>query len=166
MKILSTTLMAFVASASLFCQVSYAYTVPDPASSRLIFEEKQLVADRKPPTEILIRTYRKDDGKLFRVYSVRGRVFRYDIDENGAAPYEYRLLDNDGDGEFETKEKLVGEIVMKDKDQKYYIDLGPEPGKEYKYSYEKEAGEVSEHEKEQILMGYSIYIPAWVLVRF
>ncbi len=166
MKAVSTTLMALIASATLFCPASYAYSVPDPASSRLIFEEKQLVADRKPPTEILIRTYSKEDGKLFRMYSVKGKVFRYDMDEDGAAPYEYRLLDNDGDGEFETKEKLVGEMVIKDRGEKYYIDLGPEPGKEYKYSYEKEAGEVSARQQEQILMGYSIYIPAWVLIRY
>jgi len=100
------------------------------------------------------------------MYSVKGKVFRYDMDEDGTVPFEYRLLDNDGDGEFETKEKLVGEMVIKDRGEKYYIDLGPEPGKEYKYSYEKEAGEVSARQQEQILMGYSIYIPAWVLIRY
>jgi hypothetical protein len=146
--------------------VAYAYDVPDVASSRLIFEEKQLVADKTPRTEILIRTYKKDDGKLFRTYSVNGKVFRYDIDEDGAAPYEYRLLDNDGDGKFETKEKLVGETAVNEKGQRYFIDLGPEPGKEYKYSYEKEAGKTNMRQEAEILQGYSIYIPAWVLVRY
>lgn len=166
MKTSLLTLLTAIAFASLLCTDSQAYETPDSRSSRLIFEEKQLVADRDPPTEILIRTYRKEDGKLFRMYSVSDRVFRYDVDEDGAAPYEYRLLDNDGDGEFETRERLVGEIVIKDKGQKYFIDLGPEPGKEYRYSYEKEAGDVSARQQERILMGYSIYIPAWVLVRF
>lgn len=157
---------AFIVSLSVLCAVSYAYQTPDAASARLIFEEKQLVADRDPPTEILIRTYKGDDGRLFRMYSVGAKVFRYDIDEDGATPYEYRLLDEDGDGEFETREKLVGEMVVRDKGQKYFIDLGPEPGKEYRYSYEKEAGDVTARQQEQILKGYSIYIPSWVLAEF
>jgi hypothetical protein len=73
---------------------------------------------------------------MVRVYSVAERIFRYDVDTNGAIPYEYRLIDKDGDGIFETKEPMVGEMTVQEKGMKYYIDLGSEPGKEYRYSYE------------------------------
>jgi len=164
-SLLTAAFTAFVATLAT-AGAAYAYDVPDMASSRLIFEEKQLVADKTPRTEILIRTYKKDDGRLFRAYSVNGKVFRYDIDEDGAAPYEYRLLDNDGDGSFETREQLVGEMAVNEKGQSYFIDLGPEPGKEYRYSYEKEAGKTNMRQEAEILQGYSIYIPAWVLVTY
>jgi len=142
-----------------------SFPVPDVAGTTLIFEEKQYIKDRQPPTEVLIRTYKKADGRLFRVYSIMDAVFRYDIDENGASPYEYRLIDSDGDGVFDTKERLIGEMAVQEGGQKYYIDLGPEPGKEYRYSYEERpAPEMPE--KRQLLMGYPIYIPQWVLVRF
>lgn len=151
----------------LCCSTSFAYEVPDVSKATLVFEEKQLIADRQPPSEILIRTYRNADGTLFREYGVQGRVFRYDMDEDGSAPYEYRLIDDDGDGVFETREKLVGEMVIKDKGQKYFIDLGPEPGKEYRYVYEKEAQKpVNMRQEAQILEGVSLYIPTWVLAEF
>lgn len=141
------------------------YMVPDISKATLTLEEKQVIANTKPPTVITIRSYKQKDGTLFRAYSIGGRIFRYDVDTNGALPYEYRLLDTKGNGVFDKKEEMVGEMMVQDKGEKYFIDLGPEPGKEYRYSYEliKRPGIV---EQSQLLMGYPIYIPQWVLFRF
>lgn len=154
------------ASVALMVAVCYAYPVPSTQDATLVFEEKQLVADREPPTEILIRTFNAADGSRFRTYSVGGNVFRYDIDEDDNLPYEYRLVDNDGDGEFETREAMTGGPTGVTPGEKYFIDLGREPGKEYKYSYEDEARPLTQREQEVALDGYPIYIPTWVLVRF
>lgn len=154
------------ASVALMAAVCHAHPVPSTEHATLVFEEKQVVADREPPTEILIRTFKTDDGSRFRTYSVGGNVFRYDIDEDDNLPYEYRLLDNDGDGEFETKEAMTGGQPGGTSGEKYFIDLGREPGKEYKYSYEDEARPLTQHEQEDALDGLPIYIPTWVLVRF
>jgi hypothetical protein len=141
------------------------FKTPDISKAKLTMEENQIIAGSKPSTVIDIRTYKNEDGTMFRAYSVGGNVFRYDVDINGAPPYEYRLLDKDGDGIFETKEDLVGEMLVQEKGQKYFIDLGPEPGKEYKYSYEN-IRRPGIAEQKQLLMGYPIYIPQWVLLRF
>ncbi|HEY3346448.1 MAG TPA: DUF2782 domain-containing protein, partial [Nitrospirota bacterium] len=107
------------------------YIVPDLSKATLTLEEKQVVAGRKDMTrapEITIRTYKEPDGELVRQFSVNGAVFRYDVAPKGKPPYEYRLLDKDGDGNFETKEQLVGETEAGGKKVPYYIDLGPQPG--------------------------------------
>lgn len=141
------------------------YTPPDVSKAQLVLQESQFVKGKASGPQIDIRTYKDKDGILTRVYSAGDAVFRYDVDTDGKPPYEYRLLDNDGDGVFETKEELVGEMVVQDKGQKYYIDLGPEPGKEYRYSYE-DVERPDMLEQKELLMGYPIYIPQWVLLRF
>lgn len=141
------------------------YPVPDLSRAQLVLQEKQYISDKEPPTEIDIKSYKGEDGLLVRTYGAGDVVFRYDLDTDGKAPYEYRVLDNDGDGVFETRETLVGEMVVQDKGRKYYVDLGPEPGMEYRYSYEDVKRPEGEEQK-QLLMGYPIYIPQWVLLRF
>lgn len=141
------------------------YAVPDISKAAVILNENQYVGDTKPATEVNIKTYKKTDGTMVRTYSVAGHIFRYDVDTNGALPYEYRLLDSEGKGVFDTKEPMVGEMTVKEKGMKYYIDLGTEPGKEYRYDYEN-VPEPSLREQKVLLMGYPIYIPQWVLVRF
>ena len=141
------------------------YAVPDILKAKLIQAEKQFIKDREPSTEIEIRTYKGSDGWLFRSYGVGGYIFRYDVSENGELPYRYRLIDSDGDGTFETKEMLTGEAEVKGKGGRYYVDLGPEPGKEYKYSW-MEVKPPGMREESQILMGLPIYIPQWVILRF
>ena len=148
--------------------VSYAaegYSVPDVSKATVVLDENQYVGDNTPPTEVNIKTYKKTDGTMVRVYSVAGRIFRYDVDTNGTLPYEYRLIDKEGKGVFDTKEAMVGEVIVKEKGMKYYIDLGTEPGKEYRYSYEN-VEKPSIREQKELLMGYQIFIPQWVLVRF
>ena len=158
--------LALLASSSLsFAAEKKAYPTPDITKGKLVFQETQLVADVKPPTAVDIKTYKNPDGTMFRVYSVKNVIFRYDVDTNGESPYEYRLLDKDGDGIFETREELVGELPGTEGGQKYYIDLGREPGKEFKYSYE-DVKRPGMSEQKQLLMGYPIYIPPWVLLRF
>jgi hypothetical protein len=36
-------------------------------------------------------------------YEIEGKIFGVDIDEDGKAPFEYGIMDADGDGKFETK---------------------------------------------------------------
>ncbi|HEX9860341.1 MAG TPA: hypothetical protein VGB23_04000 [Nitrospirota bacterium] len=144
----------------------FAYQVPDSEGAKMILEERQVVSGKGHPAEILIRTFKRAGGTMFRDYSVKGRVFRYDVDEDGAQPYEYRLLDKDGDGEFETREKMVGETGGTNGPEKYFIDIGPEPGKEYHYRYMDEARPLTPHEENDVIDGYPIYIPQWVLVEF
>jgi hypothetical protein len=162
---LALMLLFFILALPSISLAEKGFKTPDISKATLTLEENQIISGAKHPTVINIRTYKNSDGTLFRAYSVGGNIFRYDVDINGAPPYEYRLLDKDGDGIFETKEDLVGEMLVQEKGEKYFIDLGPEPGKEYKYSYEdiKRPGIV---EQKQLLMGYPIYIPPWVLLRF
>jgi len=141
-----------------------SYAAPDVSKATITLSETQYMKDKTPATAIDIKTYKGENGWLFRSYSVGGKVFRYDISENGELPYAYRITDNDGDGVFETKEQLIGEMVVNDKGQKYFIDLGSEPGMEYKFSYEDR--KPTDLEQRTMLMGYPIYVPAWVLLRF
>ena len=150
--------------------VSFAedfYVPPDLTKAKLILDESQLVAKGGPV--INIQTFRNPDGSEVRTYSVGGHIFRYDVKATAAGPFEYRLLDKKGDGKFEVKEPLVGEMVVKEKGQKYFIDLGSEPGKEYKYEYEEraeyEARHLSEREHWKVLEGFPIFIPQWTILK-
>ncbi|HEX9426391.1 MAG TPA: hypothetical protein VGA64_01290 [Candidatus Polarisedimenticolia bacterium] len=76
------------------------------------------VSDRTaliPGKETLLKGYRKADGTHFMTYEIEGRVFGVQIDTDGKPPFEYSIMDTDGDGKFETK------IVMdkSNKDQAY-----------------------------------------------
>ena len=142
------------------------YPVPDVSKATLIFEENQIISDKKPPTVINIRTYKSPGGSVFRSYSVGGHIFRYDVGINGAPPFQYRLIDEKGNGVFTKKEAMTGEMTVKGHkgSEEYYIDLGPEPGKEYRYSYEK-IRRPGIREQAELLEGLPIYIPQWVLLR-
>ncbi|MBI5190324.1 MAG: hypothetical protein HZA22_06590 [Nitrospirae bacterium] len=166
MKLLTASAAAILLtlSSALYSLAGEGYTVPDVSRAQLVLSESQYVSDKEPPTRIDIRTYKDKDGNLVRSYSVGDAVFRYDVDTDGRTPYEFRILDNDGDGAFETKESLVGEMAVQEKGQKYFIDLGPEQGREYRYSYE-DAKRPDAVEQRQLLMGYPIYIPQWVILR-
>lgn len=64
------------------------------------------VSDRTPlipGKETLLKGYRKTDGTHFMTYEIEGRVFGVQIDTDGKAPFEYGIMDTDGDGKFETK---------------------------------------------------------------
>jgi hypothetical protein len=91
------------------------------------------VSDRTPlipGKETILKGYRKLDGTHFMTYEIEGRVFGVQIDTDGKPPFEYGLMDTDGDGKFETK-LLPGKD---DKDQgyvpqwaiDYYYSLHPE----------------------------------------
>lgn len=56
-----------------------------------------------PGKETILKGYRKADGTLFRTYEIEGRIFGVEIDTNGKPPFEYGIMDTDGDGKFETK---------------------------------------------------------------
>jgi len=144
-----------------------SYPVPDVSKAKLVLEEKQIVsvADGKTSTEMDIKTYKTVEGALVRVYSVKGAIFRYDVSPTGSEPYEYRIIDTKGNGVFDTKEEMVGMMEVQGRKGKYFIDLGPEPGKEYKYSWEKPEKPSMKDEKDR-LMGFPIYIPQWVIARW
>ncbi len=64
------------------------------------------VSDRTreiPGKETILKGYRKWDGTYFRTYEIEGRIFGVEIDTDGKPPFEYSLMDTDGDGKFETK---------------------------------------------------------------
>ena len=64
------------------------------------------VSDRTPLVpgkETLLKGYRKADGTRFMTYAIEGRVFGVEIDEDGKPPFEFSIMDTDGDGRFETK---------------------------------------------------------------
>jgi len=64
------------------------------------------VSDRTPLVpgkETLLKGYRKADGTRFMTYEIEGKVFGVEIDEDGKPPFEYSIMDTDGDGRFETK---------------------------------------------------------------
>lgn len=56
-----------------------------------------------PGKETLLKGYRKMDGTFFMTFEIEGRVFGAQIDTDGKPPFEYGIMDADGDGKFETK---------------------------------------------------------------
>jgi hypothetical protein len=66
-----------------------------------------------PGKETILRGYRKADGTHFLTYEIEGRVFGVQIDTDGKPPFEYSIMDTDGDGKFETK--IIGAKDNKDK---------------------------------------------------
>ena len=69
-------------------------------------KEKIFPSDRTPlipGKETLQKGYRKADGTRFMTYEIEGRVFGVQIDTDGKFPFEYSIMDTDGDGIFETK---------------------------------------------------------------
>ena len=56
-----------------------------------------------PGKETLLKGYKKADGTFFMTYEIEGRVFGVQVDTDGKPPFEYGLMDTDGDGVFETK---------------------------------------------------------------
>jgi hypothetical protein len=56
-----------------------------------------------PGKETLLKGYRKGDGTGFMTYEIEGRVFGVEIDTNGKPPFEFSIMDTDGDRVFETK---------------------------------------------------------------
>ena len=55
-----------------------------------------------PGKETLNKGYRKADGTRFMTYEVEGKIFGVEIDEDGKPPFEYSIMDADGDGKFES----------------------------------------------------------------
>ena len=83
-----------------------------------------------PGKETVRRGYRKRDGTYFQTYEIEGRVFGVEFDENGKPPFEYSIMDADGDGRFETK--IINKKGSKDRAYvpqwiiDHYYDLHPE----------------------------------------
>ncbi|HKQ98691.1 MAG TPA: hypothetical protein VJV75_12515 [Candidatus Polarisedimenticolia bacterium] len=64
------------------------------------------VSDRTPVIpgkETINRGYRKSDGTVFMTYEIEGKIFGVEVDEDGKPPFEFSIMDADGDGKFETK---------------------------------------------------------------
>jgi len=66
-----------------------------------------------PGKETLLKGYRKADGTFFLTFEIEGRVFGVEVDTDGKPPFEYGIMDADGDGKFETK--IVPEKGSNDK---------------------------------------------------
>lgn len=139
------------------------YAPPDISSSKLISEEMMDLTDKIEGKETLVSTYRANDSSLFRVYSVKGKAFRYDIDIDKKLPYEYSLIDKDGDGIFETRHELTGELILEGKKEQFYIDIDKATPYEYIHIIERSEGS---YEWRQRLKGETIFVPMWVIFRF
>ena len=64
------------------------------------------VSDRTPlipGKETILKGYRRADGTRFMTYEIEGRVFGVQFDTDGKPPFEYSIMDADGDGKFETR---------------------------------------------------------------
>ncbi len=64
------------------------------------------VSDRTPlipGKETITKGYRKADGTRFMTYEIEGKIFGVEIDTDGKPPFEFSIMDTDGDGKFETK---------------------------------------------------------------
>lgn len=133
------------------------YRIPDLKTAELQSEQVMDIKEVEGK-KMLIRTYKAKDGDLFRVYSIDGRIFRYDVDIDKKPPYEYALIDRNGDGIFETKQDLTGEAVIEGKKEKYYIDIEHTAPYEYIYIGERTEGS---YEWRQKLKGESFFIPMW-----
>jgi len=74
----------------------------------LITSAKEMirVSDRTPliaGKETILKGYRKMDGTHFMTFEIEGRVFGVLMDTDGKPPFEYSIMDTDGDGKFESK---------------------------------------------------------------
>jgi len=56
-----------------------------------------------PGKETLNKGYRRTNGTHVMTYEIEGKIFGVDIDEDGKPPFEFGIMDADGDGKFETK---------------------------------------------------------------
>jgi hypothetical protein len=56
-----------------------------------------------PGKETVNKGYRRSDGTRVMTYEIEGKIFGVDIDEDAKPPFEYGIMDADGDGKFETK---------------------------------------------------------------
>jgi hypothetical protein len=64
------------------------------------------VSDRTPlipGKETMTKGYRRANGTFFMTYEIEGKIFGVEIDEDGKPPFEFSIMDADGDGKFETK---------------------------------------------------------------
>ena len=64
------------------------------------------VSDRTPliaGKETILKGYRKMDGTHFMTFEIEGRVFGVLMDTDGKPPFEFSIMDTDGDGRFESK---------------------------------------------------------------
>lgn len=74
------------------------------------------VTDRTPVIpgkETLNKGYRRNNGTRVMTYEIEGKIFGVEIDEDGKPPFEYSIMDADGDGKFETK--IVHGPMQKDR---------------------------------------------------
>jgi hypothetical protein len=55
-----------------------------------------------PGKETINKGYRRGDGTFFMTYEIEGKIFGAEIDEDGKPPFEYSIMDADGDGKFES----------------------------------------------------------------
>jgi hypothetical protein len=56
-----------------------------------------------PGKETMTKGYRRANGTFFMTYEIEGKIFGVEIDEDGKPPFEFSIMDTDGDGKFETK---------------------------------------------------------------
>jgi len=63
------------------------------------------ISDRTPVIpgkETINKGYRRANGTFFMTYEIEGKIYGAEIDEDGKPPFEFSIMDADGDGKFES----------------------------------------------------------------
>lgn len=80
------------------------WPVPDIKKAKLLETHYIDNISEIPGKDTTVRDYRSPNGNYFATMSYRGKIYAIDVDTDGKAPWEYVLVDMDGDGRFELKE--------------------------------------------------------------
>jgi hypothetical protein len=80
------------------------FPVPDVSGCKFQGDFRRDLTPLIPGEETVFKNYLCPDGRQVEVIIVNGHLLGYNIDEDGQYPFDYTLLDLDGDGIFETKD--------------------------------------------------------------
>jgi len=82
-----------------------AYQLPSTAESKYLGQSKADVVEEIPGPETLVRFYETQKGTRFATLTIvskagKERIYGFNVDTNGQAPFEFSLIDLNGDGTF------------------------------------------------------------------
>ncbi len=78
------------------------YKVPNTSKLQLVVNQKISVNRKKDDRESRLRMYLTQDGGCIQELSVKDKIYSYGIDSDIKRPVDYIIIDNDGDGSFDS----------------------------------------------------------------
>ena len=78
------------------------YKVPNTSKLQLVVNQKISVNRVKDDRESRLRMYLTQDGGCIQELSVKDKIYSYGIDSDVKRPVDYIIIDNDGDGSFDS----------------------------------------------------------------